>query len=150
MTRPIVLVTDDDPACVQLQGPRVDIGTLDDEVFELDAVMVTATVTDDESAAAVLSAVQRGANVALRVLLAEPFRAEFIDQLRRLADIQTDAPPALNDEHRALLDHLRQGASLTEAAHALHLSRRTVDRRLAEIKSIMKVATTTEALGFRD
>jgi DNA-binding NarL/FixJ family response regulator len=150
VTRPIVLVTDADPAGVQLQGRRVDLQTLNNDVFEIDAVIVTATVSDDESAAAVLKAIQRGARVELRILLVEPFRSEFIDQLRRLADIQTDAPSALSDEHRALLDHLRQGGSLTAAARALHVSRRTVDRRLAEIKSIMRVATTAEALAVRE
>jgi DNA-binding NarL/FixJ family response regulator len=143
-------MTDGDPAAVQLQGPRVDIQTLNNDVFELAAVVVTASVVDEKSAAAVLSAVQRGATVALRIRITEPFRSAFIDQLQRVADIQTDAAPALSEEHRALLDHLRRGASLTEAAHALHLSRRTVDRRLAEIKSIMKVTTTAEALGFRE
>ena len=150
MNRPIVLVIDGDPASFELQGPTVEIGTLNDDVFALDTVMVTATVSDDESVAAVLSAVQRGARVALRIRLAEPLRSEFVDQLRRVADIETVAPRALSEEHRALLDHLGKGASLAEAAQALHLSRRTVDRRLAEIKSIMNVATTAEALGFRE
>lgn len=150
MSRPVVVVTEGDPADVQLQGPRADIQTLHNEVFELDALIVAATVSDGMSAAAVLSAVQRGATVALRIRLPEPFRSEFIDQLRRVADIQPEATPALSDQHRALLDHLRRGESLTEAARALHVSRRTVDRRLAEIKSIMRVATTTEALGFRE
>lgn len=147
MNRPTVIVTDGDLS-VPMTGPTVDIRTLRDDIFELDAVTVSATVSDDASATAVLRAVQRGATVTLQIRLTEPSRSEFIDQLRRVADVQTDAGPTLSIEQRALLDHLRRGASMTETAHALHLSRRTVDRRLAEIKRILNVVTTTEALRF--
>ena len=45
-----------------------------------------------------------------------------------------------------LLRRLASGMSLGEAAMALHLSRRTADRRLAAARRQLRVETTAEAL----
>ena len=45
-----------------------------------------------------------------------------------------------------LLALLAKGRSLSEAAAALYLSRRTADRRLAAARIVLGVATTVEAL----
>jgi DNA-binding CsgD family transcriptional regulator len=53
---------------------------------------------------------------------------------------------ALSPDGAGLLGRLVGGMSLGEAAASLHLSRRTADRRLAEARVALGVATTAEAL----
>jgi len=53
----------------------------------------------------------------------------------------------LGETERALLSRLLQGDSLGDAAAALHLSRRTADRRLAAARQRLGAATTAEALA---
>jgi DNA-binding NarL/FixJ family response regulator len=52
----------------------------------------------------------------------------------------------LSAEQRALLGQLLGGATLGQAARALHLSRRTADRRLAAARAALEARTTAEAL----
>lgn len=50
-----------------------------------------------------------------------------------------------HDEQR-VLSLLREGLAVGEAAHELHISRRTADRRLAAARTKLGVATTAEAV----
>jgi DNA-binding NarL/FixJ family response regulator len=143
--QPVALVLAPGSTAV-VAGQTVDLATIDDEEFELTAVTVLATVTDDLSAAATLRAAQRGARLTVDVRLAEPHRSRFIEQLGRIATIRLEMATQLSTEHIALLDLLRSGSTLAEAAGRLFISRRTADRRLLEIREILGVATTTEAL----
>jgi len=84
---------------------------------------------------------------------ADPALVERIQgDLRRLGrdDAMTlQAPvaaPELSPDGVGLLGRLAEGMSLGEAAVSLHLSRRTADRRLAEARVTLGVATTAEAL----
>jgi DNA-binding NarL/FixJ family response regulator len=52
----------------------------------------------------------------------------------------------LDPEQRRLLSLLGAGASLDEAAGSLGYSRRTVVRRLAEVRRALRVETNVEAL----
>jgi DNA-binding NarL/FixJ family response regulator len=94
-----------------------------------------------------------------RVLIAIDGPGDLADSLyrdlRRLGGVETRAaaaspdavlsPPAL-----AVLAELARGRSLGEAAQALHLSRRTADRRLADARRALGVNTTAEAvLAYR-
>jgi DNA-binding NarL/FixJ family response regulator len=49
---------------------------------------------------------------------------------------------------RALISHIAAGATLGQAAHALHLSRRTADRRLAQARRALGVDRTVAAIAF--
>jgi DNA-binding CsgD family transcriptional regulator len=61
--------------------------------------------------------------------------------------IRSNAPVATIDaDGTGLLALLAKGRSLSEAAAALYLSRRTADRRLAAARIVLGVATTVEAL----
>jgi DNA-binding CsgD family transcriptional regulator len=118
------------------------------------AVRVGAVADAASAAQAVLAAV-RGADL---VVLGTGERAvidQLCDDLRRLGqlDHRVDAVTAdgasvagLGPEERALLAHLIAGASLGEAAKALHLSRRTADRRLASARRVLGASTTSEAV----
>jgi DNA-binding CsgD family transcriptional regulator len=52
----------------------------------------------------------------------------------------------LTCDERRLLELLAEGRALGEAAEALHLSRRTADRRLAAARGKLDVRTTAEAV----
>jgi DNA-binding CsgD family transcriptional regulator len=77
---------------------------------------------------------------------------QLCDDLRRLGELdhrigeRSDAGPELSADERALLAQLIAGRSLGEAARALHLSRRTADRRLASARRALGAASTSEAL----
>jgi DNA-binding CsgD family transcriptional regulator len=109
-------------------------------------------VTDRAEASAAVLAAVRGAEV---VVLATADRAvidQLCDDLRRLGELdhrigeRSDAGPELSADERALLAQLIAGRSLGEAARALHLSRRTADRRLASARRALGAASTSEAL----
>jgi DNA-binding CsgD family transcriptional regulator len=114
------------------------------------AVRVGA-VTDAAGAAQAVLAAVRGCDL---VVLATAERAvidQLCDDLRRLGQLEhvvgTDsARPLLGPEERELLARLGAGASLGEAAKALHMSRRTADRRLAAARRALGVRSTSEAV----
>ncbi len=54
---------------------------------------------------------------------------------------------ALPPESRAVLELLAAGLTLGDAATRLHLSRRTADRRLAQARQVLGVATTAQAVA---
>ena len=118
--------------------------------------VVVAAVTDDASAGAAVLAAVRGSSL---VLDASSLPAEAIDRLcddlRRLGEVDRrdgrplPAPTAetvIDDDGMAVLRRLAQGQHLGEAAAALHLSRRTADRRLAAAKDALGAASTVEAI----
>jgi len=57
------------------------------------------------------------------------------------------AAGAVDPEARALIGHIAAGATLGEAAHRLHLSRRTADRRLAQARRALGVDRTVVAIA---
>jgi len=111
-------------------------------------------VTDEPSAQQAVLAALAGAHL----VIAASGRREVIDMLcddlRRLGSLEHrigdtgTAGPVLGDSERALLARLLAGDSLGEAAQALHLSRRTADRRLAAARHALGAATTAEALAI--
>lgn len=60
--------------------------------------------------------------------------------------VPEDPADALDEEERGLLRLLSRGLTLGDAATALHLSRRTADRRLAAARQKLHAGTTMEAL----
>jgi DNA-binding CsgD family transcriptional regulator len=109
-------------------------------------------VSDSATAGEAVLAAVRGAD--LVVLAAAPREVidQLCDDLRRLGDLDHRvgdggaAGPVLSAEERAVLAQLMAGRSLGEAARALHLSRRTADRRLAAARRTLGAASTSEAL----
>jgi len=110
-----------------------------------------AVLTEEDAGRVVLEALG-GASLAV-----EPGTdPELVDRiqgdLRRLGRLDAisiepdDRRPELGSDATALLGLLAAGKSLGEAAGALHLSRRTADRRLAEARAALGVATSAEAL----
>lgn len=126
-----------------------------------DPVVVRADVRDDRDAASAVLAALDGHGLLLQASAPRPVLDRLCDDLRRLGPLShlvgdpPDPPPdpphpdtgdPLTSTDSALLDLLRDGATVESAAAALNLSRRTVDRRLARIRSVMGVRTTVEAI----
>ncbi|GAB3861450.1 hypothetical protein GCM10028801_25630 [Nocardioides maradonensis] len=107
-------------------------------------------VTDLATAADAVLAAVGGTPV---VVLADAPREvidRLCDDLRRIGEVEhliaPPAEPTLSATERELLGALLAGCSLGEAAQALHLSRRTADRRLATARRALGVTTTPAAV----
>jgi DNA-binding CsgD family transcriptional regulator len=59
---------------------------------------------------------------------------------------RSSAAYAVSHEARALIGRIAAGQTLGEAAHAMHLSRRTADRRLAQARRVLGADRTVVAV----
>jgi len=115
-------------------------------------IVRTGTVaTRTDAARAVLTAL--GGQGILVVAQADKAVIDTLcDDLRRLGPVDLrsgdnrDAVPQITDDDRAILRLLIQGLTLANVAAALHLSRRTLDRRMAQIRRAYKVTRNAQAL----
>lgn len=57
-------------------------------------------------------------------------------------------PASVDPEARALISRLAAGATLGQAAKAVHMSRRTADRRLAQARRALGVERTVVAIAW--
>lgn len=115
-----------------------------------DAVSTGRVETEADAAEAVLAALA-GAGLLVHAAAERGLVDRLLDDLRRLGPVEhltSDTPPParLGREELLLLERLAGGATLGDAAAALHLSRRTADRRLASARAKLGAATTAEAL----
>lgn len=150
---PVLLLPEDQPpAPPALAGWRRRDGfALPPSPWDLSARrwLCLGVVDDEAAAAAAIEALSRGVGLAVALRLRGELRLRTLEDLHRLGSVasRTPAEPVLDDEHRRLLDALAGGATLTDAARDLHLSRRTANRRLAEIRRQLGVASTAEAIA---
>ncbi len=113
-------------------------------------IVVVGTISDAGTAQAALLCVVRGAGLVATLDRTVGWAAAFLADLGRVRP--TDAPTpaldelALSDEQRALLDLLAEGHSIAQAARRLYLSLRTANRRVAQARAVLGVATTREAV----
>lgn len=100
---------------------------------------------------AVLAAVA-GRDLVVHAVAPREVIDQLCDDLTRLGDLDhrigavPASEPDLSADERALLAQLLAGRTLGEAARALHLSRRTADRRLAAARRALGTTSTSEAL----
>ena len=108
-------------------------------------------VADEEDARAALLAAARGAGVIAHVTASRDVLERFFEDLRHCGPVEyVQGDPSIgpvSEEQRRLLELLRSGVSLGEAAERLHISRRTADRRLAAARTALGVKTTAEAIA---
>lgn len=116
-----------------------------------DAAMVLE-VSDEAALARALDLAADGAQVVAIVPSQGPLGDAALDGLRRLGGVRI-GPPASADTDEplpeaaaAILGLLLAGSTLREAASQLGLSTRTADRRLAQAREVLGVATTAEAV----
>ena len=116
-------------------------------------VLEGKVTTDDEAASAVLAAID-GYGLIVPVTLEGASLHRLEDDLRRLGTlaIAGDDPAAVaippDPDGLAIVAMLARGHTLGEAAHALGISRRTADRRLAAAKATLGAGRTTEAVAL--
>jgi len=142
---------------------KAEADTARDVAVELGGPMVTGwdgpappgavrvgTVVDAESAAQAVLAAVRGCDLVVLGAAEREVIDQLCDDLRRLGQLDHRVEPAsapiISAAERALLAQLVGGATLGEAAKALHVSRRTADRRLAAARRALGAATTAEAV----
>lgn len=114
------------------------------------AVRVGAVVDATSAAQAVLAAV-RGCDLVVLGATEREVIDQLCDDLRRLGRLDHRTGPAspgptLGPAEQALLAQLVDGATLGAAARALHISRRTADRRLAAARRALGAGSTAEAV----
>lgn len=106
-------------------------------------------VTDQQGAEAAIGALARGVGLAIAIALTGDDRRRFEEDLARTGRLvvgEGDPTLGLSTEHTTLLDGLASGLSVTAAASRAYVSRRTANRRLAEVRSRLGVASTAEAV----
>lgn len=127
-----------------------DVARAPPQVLQFGTVRFGTVRSGVEAGAAVLAAVA-GARLVVWSTADRDVTDALCDDLRRLGDLDhrvgAAEPLALSADQRSLLSHLLAGRTLGEAAAALHLSRRTADRRLAAARRGLGVKTTAEALA---
>lgn len=107
-----------------------------------------AEVTGPQGAQHAVLAALRGADLLVACAADDELVDALVEDLHRLGTVVYDAPSegVLPAEQLALLRRLHAGDSLRSAAMAVHVSRRTADRRLALARAALGVRTTAEAL----
>jgi hypothetical protein len=152
---PSALVVSGDPvpaAAAAFPGWTVLSGELPEEPFDLagEGVVWATTLCRAEDRQKILLAAIRGAAVVVALTIDASDGRQFLDDLRRAADVRTvldsRPPAALGKDHTALLAAMADGCSLDQAAARLCVSRRTAARRLAEARSSLHTPTTVEAI----
>jgi DNA-binding CsgD family transcriptional regulator len=137
------------PRFVVLEG----VGPAEARAAAADLSARVVGVADAASAAQAVLAAMGGVDLVVVATGPRDVIDQLCDDLRRLGELDhrvggggSPAPAILSGDERALLAQLIGGASLGEAARALHLSRRTADRRLAAARRALNATTTSEAL----
>ena len=153
--RPLIVVHGESRALAELltqlgaDYALVSGWTLPARPWSVAGVVCVGAVRDADDAQAALLAAARGAGVvALAHCTADELDA-FVDDLARLGpvDERNVHDRTVESEERRLLELLAAGKSIDEAAAALHVSRRTAERRLASARRAFGVRTTAAAIA---
>ena len=114
-------------------------------------MVATGIVQTDDDIARVFIAASRGASlvIAIGADVSSPARVELLDALARISPVERVLPPT-DDRHRrrALRDALRvlaAGGSVAEAANEVHMSERTLHRKLARLRQQLGVTSNVVA-----
>ena len=114
-------------------------------------VVCTGHVGDEAAAESAGLALLAGADLVVTAAAPRAVIDRMCDDLRRIGSldhrVEASTGPALSTEERELVERLLAGQSLGQASNAMHMSRRTADRRLAAARQALGVTTTAELLG---
>lgn len=141
-----------DQACAELAAAGLTVVP----AFEAagPGVVCAAPVHDRQAAQQAVLAALAGAHLVVAASGPRQVIDMLCEDLRRLGPLdhrvsrRQPAGPELSPAERALIERLLAGDSLGQAARALHLSRRTADRRLASARRALGASTTAEALAI--
>lgn len=126
---------------------------LPEEPWWLGAARLVAvgSVGSEAAAGAALECAVRGVGLVVDLDDAEPWAVTFRSDLSRATGTDPAVPPEpdalpLSREQREVLDLLADGHSIAQAARMRFLSLRTANRRVAEARERLGVATNREAV----
>ena len=132
----------------------IDVEHLPLAPWTLNPTMIASLVVrnNDDAARAVIAA-SRGASVAVGIApsLPQDARAELLDALARIGPVEnlgtaTVASEIETDEvMRDALEVLAKGGTVADAAYAVHMSERTLHRRLSTLRTQLGVRSNTAA-----
>ena len=114
-------------------------------------LLCLGTVGDAGGAEAAMTAVARGAGIAVAITLRGAARHRFLEDLHTLAQPIRHRPTTpspttdLSGNQEHLLEALASGATVTSAAANLHISRRTANRLLEDARTRLGVDTNAGA-----
>jgi DNA-binding NarL/FixJ family response regulator len=113
-------------------------------------VVAAGVVHDADDAARAVIAAARGASlvIALDPALPTAVRAEVVDALSRICPVERCAPARIPETDESLRDALRvlaAGGSVSEAAYEVHVSERTLHRRLKRLRAELGVTSNVAA-----
>jgi len=142
---------DFDLACAELASQGLSVVP----AFEPAApgLVCAGEVGDWQAAQLAVLAALAGADLVVAAAAPREVIDTLCEDLRRLGTLDHRLSPRksavleLSQAERALIERLLAGDSLGEAARALHMSRRTADRRLASARRALGAASTAEALA---
>lgn len=135
-----------------LAGSRQSVDGFELPAGDPSRMVCQGRVCDRGSARAALLAAAWGAGLLVVLDLPVDEATLFLADLGRIGPFERRVPAAVAESSEldvdtiSLLEHLAAGTRLGDAAKALHLSRRTADRRLANARRVLGVTTTSEAL----
>jgi DNA-binding NarL/FixJ family response regulator len=115
-------------------------------------IVGTGTVAGTDDVAGAVLAASRGARIVARLPDDARLTAEFVDSLQRVGAVAVlgprtaDARGMLEPVARRIFDLLAAGFSITDVAAEIGYSRRTIERRTADARRRLGVATNVEAL----
>ena len=128
----------------------VGLREVPDEPWDLGAGQVVAggVLRTREDVARAVHVVSRGGGLIAELELDPVSTALLVDDLRRVRPDLAFAEPSaeLTETERALIGLLAEGATVTSAAKALYISRRTADRHLARLRTIAGADSNHQAV----
>jgi DNA-binding NarL/FixJ family response regulator len=152
---PLLVIEDDEQlfeeavAELEARGWSVARGRVESE---RPGVVLAIDVQRAADARAALLAALSGMGLIVSVNQADDGAATFLEDLRRIGPIEirgarASRPLELDPAQRRILQLLAEGWRVNEIARELHVSRRTTDRRLAEVRRALGASTTADAVS---
>lgn len=149
--KPLVVVEAGPVALADARGELTALGwdVSTDAAAQPPRGVVELVVADEGQAAEAVLAALRGLGLLVDARAERSLVDRLCDDLRRLGplDHRVEQGPVLTEEQHALLALLADGSTLGAAAQALHLSRRSADRRLAAAREVLAAETTSAAVA---
>lgn len=125
--------------------------TLPDQPWNLAArrLICHGAIDVETTAVDAVTALTRGTGLAVSLAITGDLRFRLLEDLHQLGVVtEPDGveDDGLDDDHRRLIGALVDGATVTDAARHLNMSRRTASRRLIEIRAAFGVESNAEAI----
>jgi DNA-binding CsgD family transcriptional regulator len=147
--RGVAWLLDEPPDPLAFVAPGWMVQPLGDDAGDGRRTLLVGAVVDARSAGSALGAAARGTAVAVHLAFSGTARQRFLEDLTRLGVEVRDGvpePPRPSAAQVELLELLAAGSTVTAAAAKLHISRRTSNRMLGEVRDLFGVESNAQAV----